>query len=79
MNALKKLRDLHAQVLEICGSNLSEETKYDLIFSPALAGQIRTLIDLDYCDPDTSYEEDIRAFVEALNEKMGFIERWANT
>lgn len=48
---------------------------YDLIFSRDLSRQVFKLCSelgssLDYCDPDTSYEEDVRAFVTAFNSKM---------
>ena len=41
---------------------------YDMIFSEHISRKI--LIDLDYYDPDTSYEEDVTAFVNAFNDKM---------
>lgn len=69
-SVLTELRDLHAQVNEVYESNLSWETKYDLIFSERLSRRIFGLIRLDYCDPDTSYEEDVKAFVEALNDRL---------
>lgn len=56
-------------------SNAPWETKYDLIFSPDVSGAIKkTGIRLDYCDPDTSYEEDVRAFVSAATEKADELE-----
>jgi hypothetical protein len=49
--------------------------KYELIFKPGLSKQAFKLCSelgssLDYCDPDTSYEEDVMAFVTALNSKV---------
>jgi len=51
--------------------NLSWETKYDLIFSNSISGEIRELdeIHIDYCDPDTTYQEDVNAYVNALVDK----------
>jgi len=40
--------------------------KYDLIFSDNISGKVT----LDYVDPDTSYEDDINAFMKALNEQI---------
>jgi hypothetical protein len=47
------------------------ETKYNLIFSDDLSGRIASLgISLtDYWDPDTSYEEDVKAYVQAVMVK----------
>lgn len=69
--SLSELRELHAQVNEIFDSELPWETKYDLIFSERVSRCIFELIHIDYCDPDTSYQEDVTAFVDALNKKMG--------
>ena len=46
------------------------EAKYDMIFSDQLAKRIRELMGpLDYYDPDTSYYEDVQAYVTALNDE----------
>ena len=45
-------------------SELSDEKKYDYIFSDNISKKIK----LDYCDPDTSYGEDVKAFMEAFKE-----------
>ncbi|MDX1535924.1 MAG: hypothetical protein R3346_04155 [Candidatus Spechtbacterales bacterium] len=43
--------------------------KYDVIFSE-IAPQVRELnMEPDYYDPDTTYEEDARAYVDALREQ----------
>lgn len=65
-----RLTILHKEVNQIFNSDLSWEVKFELIFSENIADQIYSIIQLDYYDPDTSYEEDVRAFVNALNEKM---------
>lgn len=73
-NVIARLRDLHAQVNEIFLLELPRETKYDLVFSKHVSRQVFDLIHLDYCDPDTTYQEDLTAFVEAFNSKMGEID-----
>ncbi len=70
MKILEELRDLQIQVNEIFNSEVSWEVKYDLIFSEQISRRVFTLIKLDYYDPDTSYQEDVTAFVNAFNEKM---------
>lgn len=47
------------------------ESKYDFIFNPEFSVYIRDTLNfrLDYYDPDTSEEEDVRAYVRALREK----------
>lgn len=64
---LKKIRE-HAN--RIFKSEASWETKYELIFSDAISERVFQEIQLDYCDPDTSYEEDVTAFINAFNQKM---------
>jgi hypothetical protein len=44
---------------------------YYLIFSSEISRKIaNTGIDLDYYDPDSSYEDDVRAYCRALEEKI---------
>lgn len=41
------------------------EIKFELVFD--IAREVRALgFDIEYCDPDGSYEEDARAYVDAL-------------
>lgn len=51
------------------------EQAYALIFSAHLSRQVFDTLSelgmrLDYCDPDTSYEEDATAFCEALRSQV---------
>lgn len=69
-SAFDELVFLHKEVNRIFDSTLPWETKYDLIFSEFISRRISSIIHLDYYDPDTSYQEDVTAFVNALNEKM---------
>jgi hypothetical protein len=55
----------------ILKSNAEWEYKYDRIFG--IVGYIRELVSelglsMKYCDPDSSYEEDVRAYIGALRE-----------
>ena len=47
-------------------SDLEWQDKYDMIFSDGIS----SMFSLDYYDPDTSYEEDVMAFMNALDEHM---------
>ncbi len=54
----------------IAHSDLSWEDKYSLIFSDEVATIIfDSGISFDWTDPDGSYEDDVRAFVDALSAK----------
>lgn len=65
------LSDLHMWANDIFNDvSLDWEQKYDQIFSDDISVKVFNLVRLDYCDPDTSYEEDVTAFINAFNEKM---------
>lgn len=66
---------LAREAQRICDTDASWETKYDLIFSEALAKRMSALVRLDYYDPDTTYEEDVRAFCRAATEKADDLEK----
>ncbi len=71
--ALGELRQLVTELKEVLeDEELNWETKYGLVFDTHQK-KIRGLLykarkNLDYYDPDTSYEEDARAYVNALDE-----------
>lgn len=46
------------------------EITYDRIFSRKLSERVFKLIDLNYYDPDTNYDEDVKAFIQAFQEYM---------
>lgn len=51
------------------------ELKYDNVFSPTVSRRVFALmkqlgVNFDYYDPDTSYEEDVKAFSDALDSKV---------
>ena len=53
------------------------ETVYESVFGTSrdVYSALRALnTRLEYYDPDTSYEEDVRAYVEALREKVEHLE-----
>jgi hypothetical protein len=68
---LFKLELIHGICENIRESSLDVKEQYDLIFSDATIGQVSKLAALigtefKYYDPDTSYEEDMDAFIFAL-------------
>jgi hypothetical protein len=82
MAALKalfsKLEDLNDQTAGYTAAAESTgdwDTAFSLVFSPALSQRVFALArelgsSLDYYDPDTTYEEDVRAFAGALDDKV---------
>lgn len=67
-NKLTKLQDLLNLTNKIFKSDISWEAKFDLIFSDNISRAVFDLISLDYYDPDTTYEEDVSAFVHAFRD-----------
>ena len=54
-------------------NDISWKFKYEMIFSVRISQQISILLQcfslkLDYYDPDTSYEDDVKAYIRALEE-----------
>lgn len=58
--------EVYHKAKEIVASTLSWEEKYDKIFSEEISQQFS----FEYYDPDTSYQEDVMAFMNALDEYM---------
>lgn len=71
--ALGQLRQLVVELREVLeDEGLDWEVKFDLVFGTHQKN-IKALLseagkNLDYYDPDTTYEEDSRAYVTALEE-----------
>lgn len=65
-----ELKKLINEVIRIYESEATWEIKYDLIFSKHLSHRIRDIVKIDYYDPDTSYEEDLKAYVDALKQYL---------
>jgi hypothetical protein len=59
-------KKIHERAKRIIASDLEWEEKYDMIFSE----EVSRKFSLSYYDPDTSYEEDVMAFMNALDEHM---------
>lgn len=65
------LERIYFRIETIIQSDLSWEAKYDMIFSPELSQQFcRMARGFDWCDPDTTYEEDLMAFYNAAKEYL---------
>lgn len=72
----KILSKLFQKTEDIINSETSWESKYDKIFSDEISKKVFSMVDIDYSDPDTSYEEDAKAFYECFRDYMkskGFI------
>lgn len=54
----------------IVNMSLDWHAKYVMIFSEKISQRVSTMIDLDYYDPDMSYEDDIKAYMAAFREKL---------
>lgn len=65
MNYEEKIK-IYERAKRIIASDLEWEEKYDMIFSE----EISRKFSLGYYDPYTSCEEDIMAFMNALDEYM---------
>ena len=69
MDKITRYLRLAEEVFLVAESEVPAKTKYELIFSQELSRSLDQLFVLDYYDPDTSYEEDIAAYITALHEK----------
>jgi hypothetical protein len=79
---LADFRSLHehacAAVVDAVGGRIDWEVAYDRVFSHAFMTRLgATGIDFrsHWCDPDTSYEGDVKAFVSALTDALHEAER----
>lgn len=76
MAILAKLRQILGVAEDIVrAEEFTWENRYDLIFSNQIARQVSNLfhaspIVFDYYDPDSSYEDDVTAFVDALEDHI---------
>lgn len=69
MAKVRKFLELARNIMKIYGSEASGKTKYSLIFS--INKEIAEMdMSFDWFDPDSSYEEDVYAYVQALEEKV---------
>lgn len=66
---LDELESIYKECVRIVNSHsLSWEAKYDLIFSDNICQKTSGLF--QWYDPDTSYEEDVKAFYNAFRDYM---------
>lgn len=87
--AWSELKKLNNQLQDLVNNTFSSsleselldpwEATYNVVFSKQLSTQIYTALKtmnqtLDYYDPDTSYEEDVLAFANAVQEKTKELE-----
>lgn len=66
---IERLKELFEEAKRIVDSSATWEAKYELIF-PGISQQVRKYVDLQYYDPDSSYEDDVCAYVRALEQKL---------
>lgn len=74
-NVTEQLKILQKKANEIYNSDILWETKYKLIFSKNISSRFNELIEeinehFSYYDPDSDYEDDVIAFMSAMNEKI---------
>lgn len=79
MDKIKSYLAIADQVFQIAASAVAAETKYELIFSEEGSRALGRIFQLDYYDPDTSYEEDVQAYVAALHAKCAELRKIAVT
>jgi len=65
-----ELQTIFNRATKITLSDMSWEEKYDHIFSDEISNRVLQLTDFDYYDPDTSYEDDVWAFMNAFRDKI---------
>ena len=71
MNINEKIEIYNKAVRIWEADDLSDDEKYDLIFSD----EISRNFNFDWYDPDTSYEEDVNAYMWALEEHINKLKR----
>lgn len=69
MDKISRYLRLADDAFQIADADVSAKTKYELIFDGGLCRTLGQIFSLDYVDPDTSYEEDVQAYISALHEK----------
>lgn len=73
-NLNRKFIQLVVDAREIVDSELDWKTKFNVVFSDNIDGEIHDTIkdleiELDWHDPDCGYQEDVMSYVLALEEK----------
>lgn len=76
MENIKEFIKLVGDAQRIIDSPIEWETKFDLIFSDIISKKISELgILFEWCDPDTSYEDDVLAYYNAVKSKAEELEK----
>jgi hypothetical protein len=69
---LQGMLELTEFVVKVANSDVSPQLKYELIFNDTVSARITRRFSLGelygYHDPDTNYEEDVAAFVDAVRK-----------
>jgi len=69
MEKVQRFIELEKQILKIFNSEAFWKTKYDLIF--AINKEIVEIkMGFEWYDPDCDYEDDVRAYVQAIKKKV---------
>lgn len=66
--SFEELKAIYKEAQEVFDSSISWEAKYDLIFSERISKRVS----FDWYDPDTSYQEDVTAFMKGFRYYMGY-------
>lgn len=76
MKRIKKFKKLAKKAIKIRDNKyIPGAQKYNLMFFDGLRDEIeKTGIRIKWHDPDSTYEEDVRAYVNAVEELLGAIE-----
>lgn len=61
---------IQQKIQHILAQPSSWDEKYKQIFCPEVSRTVFSLCHLDYYDPDTTYEDDVLAFVSAFDSKI---------
>ncbi len=64
--------------IKVAESNATWEAKYNIIFSDDVSAILIKQAQIEWYDPDGSYEEDVTAFIDALREHLDEIRKIAS-
>lgn len=69
------IEELYTEMNRVMASSYTWEAKFDIVFE--LSKRMKEHgVHLNYCDPDTTYREDVCAYFNALAEYLGKDERY---
>ena len=71
MTKMYEINEIYFKAKTIVESDMSWESKYDLIFSEEISRKFSSIArGFDYYDPDTTYEEDVMAWYNSAHEYL---------